>query len=572
MMAYSKSSLVFFVAVHLLGIASARENCSLDSFNATLGGRVHSLKPFSHPCFSEYNGTAVASDQAACQVIQSNYTDPFLRTNSANGFMYNQVEECASDPANQCLLDNTDPTNPQALKRPCRQGNVPSLSLEVKSSKDVVEAFKFSRCSGTRLSIKNSGHDFLGRSSGRDTLSLWTRNLQSMHYNSSFTPTGCSARNALTYNTITVEAGVNFDEVYNFAHAHNVTFIGGYSGTVGVSGGWVQTGGHSILSPVYGLGIDHVVEYKVVTPDGHYRIANECQNQDLFWALRGGGGGTFGVVLESTHRVEPRVSMVSAYIKFPLKSNSSNVLPFLDILVNNTVKWAHEGWGGHINSNSFINVTPLLSLSEAKKSLAEVVAYAKSQNGTAVIEEHSSWQGFYEKYVVPNSVTVGNTHFAATRLIPQSVFETASGRADLMNFFSVLLSKGGSVYIPVVGPILYKDAKSTSATPAWRKAIWSLGADGFWDWNSTLETREQKVEELKYMTGLLEDLSPGSGAYSPEANPFTEDWQEAWWGAENYGKLLKLKHKYDPEGLLHCWKCVGWEEADAKRSCFAAFD
>ncbi|KAI9038844.1 FAD-binding domain-containing protein [Aspergillus affinis] len=572
MMAHSKSSIILFVAVHLLSSASARESCTLDSFNTTLGGRVHPLRPLSLPCFSQYNGTAVASDQAACQVIQSNYSDPLFRSNSANGFMYNQVEACASDASNQCLLDNTDPTNLQALGGDCRQGNVPSLTLEIQRPEDVAEAFKFSRCSGTRLSIKNSGHDFLGRSSGQGTLSLWTRHLQSMHYNSSFSPTGCSVRNASTYNTITVEAGVNFDEVYTFANAQNVTFIGGYSSTVGVSGGWVQTGGHSILSPVYGLGIDHVVEYKIVTPDGHYRIANECQNQDLFWALRGGGGGTFGVVLESTHRVEPRVSLISASIKFPLKSNSSNVLPFLDILVNNTVKWAHEGWGGHINSNSLINVTPLLSLSEAKESLADVVAYAKSQGGTAVIEEFSSWYGFYEKYVAANAVTVGNTHFAATRLIPQSVFETARGRADLMNFFSVLLSKGGSVYIPVVGPLLYKDAKSTSATPAWREAIWSLGADGFWAWNSTLQTREQKVDELKYMTGLLEDLSPGSGAYSPEANPFTEDWQEAWWGSENYGKLLKLKQKYDPQGLLHCWKCVGWEDADAKSSCWAAFD
>ncbi|KAA8649263.1 hypothetical protein EYZ11_005546 [Aspergillus tanneri] len=567
-MPLSKTLLALLV-VHLLGV-SASYNCTLHSFNATLGGRVQPLKPFSSPCFSHYNGVEATVDEAACKVIQSNYSDPFHRSNSDNGFMYNQVEICASDPQNQCLLDNTDPTNPQALKGPCNQGNTPSYSLEVKTPKDVVEALRFSSCSGTRLSIKNSGHDFLGRSSGRGTLSLWTRNLQSMHYSATFTPSGCKASS--TYNAITVGAGVNFDQVYNFANEHNVTFIGGYSPTVGVSGGWVQTGGHSILSPVYGLGIDHVVEYKVVTPDSHYRIANECQNQDLFWALRGGGGGTFGVVIESTHRVEPRMPLISASIKFPQKSDSSNVLPFLDILVNNTIKWAHEGWGGHINSNSFINVTPLLSLAEAKESLAEVVAYAKSQGGTAVIEKFSSWYGFYEKYVVPNSVKVGNTHFAGTRLIPQSVFETEAGRAGLMKFFSVLLSKGGNVYIPVVGPLLYKNPKSTSATPAWRNAIWSLGADGFWSWNSTLNTREETVAELQHMTQLLEDLTPGSGAYSPEANPFTPDWKEAWWGEENYGKLLTLKKKYDPKGLLHCWKCVGWEESDAKSSCFAAFD
>ena len=88
----------------------------------------------------------------------------------------------------------------------------------------------------------------------------------------------------------------------------------------------MQGGGHGILSPNYGLGIDRVVsaleslkcrptdldsqvEFKVVTPDGKYRVANECQNEDLFWALRGGGGSTWGVVLETSQKVEPQLQL-----------------------------------------------------------------------------------------------------------------------------------------------------------------------------------------------------------------------------------------------------------------------
>ena len=50
------------------------------------------------------------------------------------------------------------------------------------------------------------------------------------------------------------------------------------------------------------------LQYKIVTPDGVFRTANACQNQDLFYALRGGGGGTFGVVLEATMLVSPKES------------------------------------------------------------------------------------------------------------------------------------------------------------------------------------------------------------------------------------------------------------------------
>lgn len=57
------------------------------------------------------------------------------------------------------------------------------------------------------------------------------------------------------------------------------------------------------------------VEFKVVTPDGQYRTANECQNEDLFWALRGGGGSTYGVVLETSQKVEPQLSL-QVYVRY----------------------------------------------------------------------------------------------------------------------------------------------------------------------------------------------------------------------------------------------------------------
>ncbi|RHZ64376.1 hypothetical protein CDV55_106315 [Aspergillus turcosus] len=543
--------------------------CTLDGFNETVGGRVQPLTPFSLPCFSNYNGTPVARNSAACAVIQANYSDPWARANSPNGYMNNQDEMWSSIPSDQCLLDSSDPTDPLAfVNTTCWQGNVPSYYLEVRSELDVIEAFRFSNCSGQRLVIKNSGHDYLTRSSGNGTLSLWTRNLQSIQYNPAFVPGGCS-RPGLTYNAMTVGAGVNFDEAYTFAQQHNVTILGGYASTVGVSGGWVQNGGHSIFSPVYGLGVDRVLEFKIVTPDGVYRTANECQNTDLFWALRGGGGGTFGVVLESTHRVEPNIRFVAADISFP--SNSTNMLPFMDIVVNNTLKWAREGWGGHITGNTLVNVSPLLTIEQANASLAQVIAYAEANNGSATIQEYSSWYPFYKKYVTTSSVAVGVTRFPGSRLIPRSAFETAEGRANLTSFFALLQSMGQTPYIPVVGPVLYSYTNgSTSACPAWRQAIWELGSGTSWAWNATLPTREQKIEGLQNMTAVIESITPGSGAYSNEANPFTINWQEAWWG-DNYDRLVSIKNKYDPWGLLSCWKCIGWQESEAASSSFAAF-
>jgi hypothetical protein len=64
-------------------------------------------------------------------------------------------------------------------------------------------------------------------------------------------------------------------------------------------------GGHGFYSNKYGLGVDNVLEFEVVTPSGEIVVANNISHQDLFWALRGGGGGTFGIVTKVTMKIYP---------------------------------------------------------------------------------------------------------------------------------------------------------------------------------------------------------------------------------------------------------------------------
>lgn len=127
-----------------------------------------------------------------------------------------------------------------------------------------------------------------------------------IQFTSNFTPEGCSSN---VGPTLTYGAGQGFQGIYETAHAHGVMAIGGTSPTVGASGGWVTGGGHSALSPTYGLGVDNVMQMRAVLPNGSFVTANRCQNQDLFFALRGGGGGTFAVLMETTSRVYPEVPL-----------------------------------------------------------------------------------------------------------------------------------------------------------------------------------------------------------------------------------------------------------------------
>ncbi|GGM57059.1 hypothetical protein GCM10012275_30230 [Longimycelium tulufanense] len=70
----------------------------------------------------------------------------------------------------------------------------------------------------------------------------------------------------------------------------------------------------------YGLTCDRVVSMKVVTPDGHLRTVSRVCEPELFWALRGGGGGNFGIVTSFIFRTAPATNMVMFSLSFPIQA------------------------------------------------------------------------------------------------------------------------------------------------------------------------------------------------------------------------------------------------------------
>ncbi|TFK78272.1 hypothetical protein K466DRAFT_570941, partial [Polyporus arcularius HHB13444] len=299
------------------------------------------------------------------------------------------------------------------------------------------------------------------------------------------------------------------------------------------------------------------VQVKIVTPDGVYRTANECQSTDLFFALRGGGGSAFGVVIESTHRVEPLFPIQAAVLKFT-PSASTDLAAWYSLMVDNSYKWANEGWGGHIVGPTLIHVTPLLSTEEARASMQPAVDFVTAHNGTVTIEELPSYLAFFTKYVTSAQAAVGPEIELGTRLIPSKFFSTAEGRSQFSALINDTLSFA-SPYIVAGTPWLYNaTAGATAVTPAWRDAIWHLSVRAeLFQYNDTLEERVEKYQGLSEHIQKFRDLTPGSGAYFNEGDVYEPDHETAYWG-DNYAKLLAVKQKYDPHGLLDCWQCAGW--------------
>lgn len=487
--------------------------------------------------------------------MQTNYTDFFFRTSQYNGFVDGASEACASNVTDQCLLDPHAAHASGPVAGDCYQGSVSPAYIEIREPADVQAAFMFARRTGIPLSVKATGHDYQGRSGHKGSLGLWVRKLQKMEYHDSFVATGCPANKHTR--AITVGAGVISDEVYAFAESYKSTFLSASASTVAVAGGWSLFGGHSVLSPLYGLGVDRVLEIKIVTADGVVRVANACTNQELFWALRGSGGSTYGVVLESTHRVEPVIPLTLALISF--KGTSKNQLPFLSLLLDQSKKWASEGFGGPMSSSYIAVVNPRLNITATTASMAPAADYARAQGGTVSFESFPSYYAFYTKHVRSSNPGLGSFMLPTFHLLPKRLHDTKEGKSSILDFFSYVLSQGLTPIAFATTPNLYPyKQNSTSVSPGWRNSYWQTGTRMQWKWNSTLAERRTIAGALQNITARLTTLAGDDASYSNEADPWTQDWKHAFWG-DNYPALLRIKKKYDPYNLLSCWKCVGFD-------------
>ncbi|KAK2051001.1 FAD-binding domain-containing protein [Colletotrichum caudatum] len=565
-------TLTFALAVTFVQCDAIPSDLDWQTLNDAVRGRLFTAEPLGRPCFSVFNGDDVEPDEVQCAVVEAKYRNGTIGTDSYANFLHTYNEACASNVTDQCIPP-IDDSGAGSVPGQCNQGSISERYITVADAEDVQAALDFARRTGMTLSVKASGHDYTARSSRKGSLALWTRKLDSLEYVPSFTPFGSSAP---PVQAVKIGAGVNLGEAYEFADRHNATFIGGSSATVTAAGGYTLFGGHGVLTPIYGMGSDRVLEFRIVTPDGELRTANEATNPDLFWALRGAGGAAFGVVLDATFKVEPIIPLTLSLMRF--NPTPANTPPFLSLLMNRSVDWADEGWGGSMSSSTLALITPDLDLDAANRSMEPVAAYVMSQGGSTILEQHPSFYSFYTKYMAPLSSTgEGTADFGTFRVLPKRLHSSEEGRDAVASTFQTILDAGLVPYIFQTAPTRYAYAPgSTSVHPAWRDSYWLIGTSISWKSNyAGIEERTRAASMLKEVSRNLTALAPEGSVYPNEADPWIENWRQEFWGSESYDKLLEIKRKYDPHGLINCWKCVGFDdiqmETDPAFRCMGAF-
>jgi FAD/FMN-containing dehydrogenase len=186
----------------------------------------------------------------------------------------------------------------------------PDLIARCACPEDVVQVLNFARRQGALVSVRGTGHNVAGYAVCNDGIVIDLSPMKNIEVDP-------------TAHTVRAEAGLTWGEVNDALQPHGLAATGGFVSVTGVSG-LTLGGGLGWLVRKHGLALDNLLSARVVLADGRTVTANESENEDLFWAIRG-GGGNFGVVTSFVFQVHPAGTVLAGVVVHPAK-NAGRVL------------------------------------------------------------------------------------------------------------------------------------------------------------------------------------------------------------------------------------------------------
>jgi len=520
---------------------------------------------------------------------------------------------CATPAAAACSKAQEEIKNPYAI------GDQPALTqtsgwldawdskpsayaLAAESTADIVAAVNFARTHNLRLVVKGGGHSYQGTSDAPDSLLVWTRKMNSIAMHDAFVAQGSSEA---PQPAVSLGAGAMWIDAYDAVTTKGGRYVqGGGCATVGVAG-LVQSGGFGSFSKNFGTASAGLIEAEVVTADGKVLIANASQNADLFWALKGGGGGSIGVITRLTLRTRELPASFGG-VMFKLKAGSDQAYRALieQLLSFYASALFNPQWGEQIgfetdNTVKISMVFQGLSQQQAAAIWAPMLDWLKSRPEYSFEEEFKCialparhfWNADFFRKHAPGLIDEDNRPGApahhmvwkgdheqagwyihsyksawmdASLLAParQAALADAVFKASRHWHIGFHFNKGlaGAPAAEIAA------ARDSAMNPAMLAAfalviIAGGGPAQFQGMPGALQERaiaRQRARDIGKAMDELLTVQPNAGSYLSESDYFLANWQSAFWDS-NYQRLAQVKQKYDPQGLFFIRHGVGSE-------------
>ncbi|OWF49557.1 FAD-linked oxidoreductase CHGG_01242-2-like [Mizuhopecten yessoensis] len=437
------------------------------------------------------------------------------------------------------------------------------------STEEVQKAVLFARKFNLHMTVISSGHDYFGRSTGDGSFQISLRNISDIDVklSSSRHPDG----------EVTIGSGAPWLSVYEKLNKYNRVVVGGSAHTVAM-GGYTHGGGHSPMSRMFGLAVDNLLEVELVLADGSKAIAsadgteitsvdgkvNHTTDSSLFWALRGGGGGTFGISTKFTfkiHKAAPGV--VNLNIVYPMiLKNGTFIGDEVLKKMSEIILTAPRNWGGYFSINGYPdgNTRGSISLFGNHYGTWETASRTFMDE---LYNFNPEWQKYryytnyttfldYERTAIDAKYY---TTYVSNILMNNRSFTPEWRKTLIENAFAFPLNKSAIVATGtwIGGKVHEVDIADTAVHPGFRECYMSLTSGVGWSAGFGDHENEFVEEGQK----LREKMRPfGHGSYRNEGSADSPSWKDDFWGS-NYDRLLEIKRKYDPENWFSCLDCVG---------------
>lgn len=369
-------------------------------------------------------------------------------------------------------------------------------------------------------------------------------------------------------NTTIIGAGTRLIDVYAQLAQYGLTLPAGSCPTVGVAG-LTLGGGVGVLARKFGLTCDNLLAAQVVTADGRVLTCDANHNPDLFWALRGGGGGNVGIVTSFTFQAHP----ITTLTLFTLAWSWQNAVAVVDGWQHWAPQAPDEVWSNclllaqkdksaspivHVNgvyvgdAGSF---NPLLTQLINKIGIAPTYRYIASPGILATMLYEA---GCYNKSVPqchlpsqdPNGQLTRDTsavksHYY-TNIVSRQGIDTLLHAINTRQA-SVVLGEGG-IGMDSYGGAINRVAPDATAF-VHRNALFSSQFSASWNANDSASIVSANRTWLNETWQAMRRYASGA-SYQNYVDPDLSDWQHAYYGT-NLARLQHIKATYDPNNLFH---------------------
>ncbi|RKU43533.1 hypothetical protein DL546_006865 [Coniochaeta pulveracea] len=498
-----------------------------DQFNATIHGRLIKTVPLGSPCHDPYY------DAAACEALKTQW-----------GF--SPVHMASSSSVQDPIFANASCDPFTSRNTSCLLGNYVAYAVNVTGPDDIAATIKFADKNDIRLVIRNTGHDYVGRSTGAGALAVWTHNLKGTEVKDWSDP-------EYTGKAIKIGAGIQGYEAFEAASEAGLVLVTGECPTVGVAGGYTQSGGHSPLTGAYGLSAHNTLEFEVVTADGRLVRATSRQNSDLFWALSGSGSGNYGVVVSVTLRAHP--DAITSGVSFDIGQPGLDYVAIINAWHAALPALLDAGYQATYGGN--MALFSLVSLTGYNKTQSDITAaltpfvnavaalgHTFQPNYTSFPSYHDHYSSYYGPLPV-GKLSVAGEWLMGGRLLSRTSLSTFGPTLNATFQLGTTMI-GQAMNTARFAPLA--DSKR-AVLPQWKDTL-VMGSFVF-PYNFTAPFAEMQARQdfiTQKVMPLVEKATPGAGAYINEADYQQPDWQETFYGA-NYHRLLDVKRKWDHKAM-----------------------